>query len=99
MRQTRQDKTSKVKDRRGNEDKLMMSQKSGRELTVSEPLAASKGARHAANQAPPPGVPPLAQRGDEGSERWKRLLRSSPQTLVQGDGITTPTQCRIHKYN
>lgn len=75
----------------------MMSQKSGRELTVSEPLAASQGARHAASQAPPPGVPPLAQRGDEGSKRRKRLLRSSAQTLVQRGDITTVIQRRIHK--
>lgn len=56
---------------------------------MSEPLVAGQGARHAASQAPPTCVPPLAQCGDEGAQRRKRLLSSSPQTLVQEDDIIT----------
>lgn len=56
---------------------------------MSEPLGAGQGSRHAASQAPPPAVPPLAQCGDEGAQRRKRLLRSSAQTLAQGDDIIT----------
>lgn len=59
------------------------------ELTMSEPLAAIQSAHHAAGQTPPPCVPPLVQRGDEGAQRWKRLLCSSPETLAQRDDIIT----------
>lgn len=58
---------------------------------MSEAQAAAQAARHAAGQAPPPQLPPLAQCGDEGSQRWKRLLGSSPQTLTQEDDIITMT--------
>lgn len=58
-------------------------------LTVSEPLGAGQGARHAASQAPPRRVPPLAQCGDEGAQRRKRLLSSSSYTLAQEDDIIT----------
>ena len=56
---------------------------------MPESQAAVQGSRHAAGKAPPPRIPPLAQRGDEGAERRERLLGPSPQTLARGDDIIT----------
>lgn len=51
-----------------------------------DPLSAARRAR----QAPPSRIPALVQRGDEGAERWwKRVLRSSSETLTHKDDITT----------
>lgn len=50
---------------------------------MSEPQGAAQGARHATSKPPSPEIPPLVQCGDKGAQRWKRLLGSSPQTLVQ----------------
>lgn len=54
---------------------------------MSEPLGVGHCTRHAASKAPSPCVPPLAQCGDEGAQRWKWLLGSSPKTLPQEDDI------------
>lgn len=56
---------------------------------MSEPQGAAHGARYATGQAPSPYIPPLAQCGNEGAQRRKRLLGSSPQTLAQEDDIIT----------
>lgn len=51
------------------------------ELTVSESVVTGQVAHDATSQSTSSHVPPLAERGDEGAQRWKRLLGSSPQTL------------------
>lgn len=51
------------------------------ELTVSESVVTGQVAHDATSQSTSSHVPPQAERGDEGAQRWKRLLGSSPQTL------------------